>query len=147
MLDLALNNGWIELVSVLREIVAGRRDVGLLKNLDDEDHVIAEAVLDGLQNPESLPALNHQADAQMAAPGLAGMIDAASRGDTTALQAVAQMAEQMTRVGGDLGRLGGIMRRLVNGERDPEHLCKGMNHDGKQLVSSLLHELGRLSQH
>ena len=35
----------------------------------------------GLQNPASLPDVEQQADPTMAAPGLATMINAASRGD------------------------------------------------------------------
>jgi hypothetical protein len=57
------------------------------------------------------------------------------------------MAEQMTRAGGDLARLGGITKRLVDGERDPDRLCKGMGAQGESLVLSLLGELGKLERH
>jgi hypothetical protein len=46
-----------------------------------------------------------------------------------------------------MARLGGIMRRLVNGERDPDALCKGMGARGESLVLSILAELGQLEVH
>ena len=81
----------------------------------------------------------------MAAPGLASMIHAASRGDAKALQIVADMAEQMTKVGGDMGKLGGIMRKLINGEREADR--RERDPRGQQLVLDLLSELGKLGQH
>ena len=53
----------------------------------------------------------------------------------------------MTRVGGDMARLGGIMRRLLNGERDADTLCKSMDPSGRQLVINLLEELNKLAEH
>ena len=80
----------------------------------------------------------------MAAPGLADIIHAASAGDAQALQLVASMAEQMSHVGGDMARLASIIRPLVNGERDPERLCREMSAQGQSLVLAILAELGRL---
>lgn len=44
-------------------------------------------------------------------------------------------------------RLAGIIRPLINGERDPNRLCKGMDANGEQLVRDILSELGRLEAH
>ena len=57
------------------------------------------------------------------------------------------MAEQMVRAGGDMARLGGIMRRLVNGERDFEVLSKGMGNLGRTLLLDILSELGKSAIH
>jgi hypothetical protein len=57
------------------------------------------------------------------------------------------MAEQMMKAGGDMARLGGMMRRLVDGERDAEKLTRGMGPLGKELVINLLDELARLGAH
>ena len=46
-----------------------------------------------------------------------------------------------------MARLGGIMRRLVNGERDADQLLKGMGHLGRQLLLDILNELGKSSLH
>ncbi len=145
VLKAARKNGWDDLVRVIRLIVAGQREASLLTGLDDEDQVVVESILRGLQDPSSLPDPDQQADPSMAAPGLAHMIFAASRGDAQALQAVAMMAEQMTQTEGDMRLLGGQVKRIVDGERDPDVLCKGMGASGTQLMLSLLEELNKLS--
>lgn len=140
-------NGWTDLIRTLRKVIAGDRSQGLLAPLDEEDRVIVQAVLTGIQNPSTLPDPNAQADASMAAPGLAGMIHAASTGQAEALQLLAGMSEQMSQAGGDMARLGGIMRRLVNGERDADVLSKGMGAQGISLLTSILDELAKLELH
>jgi hypothetical protein len=143
----AEQGGWGELVARVRRILKGERDPVLLRGLDEEDTVIVTAILAGIQNPASLPDPEEAADPTQAAPGLAQMIHAASRGDAQSLHWLSQMAEQMTRAGGDMARLGGITKRLVDGERSPETLCKGMGAQGESLVLSLLGELGKLERH
>lgn len=135
------------LVGAVREILRGRRDASLLNPLDEDDRVVVEAILRGLQGPATLPDPEATPDPAAAAPGLASIIHAAATGDNQALHVLAQMAEQMTAVGGDMGRLGGIMGRLIRGERDPETLCRGMGAQGESLVLSILEELGRLDRH
>lgn len=143
----ANDNGWQLLVAVIRKIIAGDRSEALVNGLDQEDSVIVRSILAGLQNPATLPDPQEEADASLAAPGLASIIHAASRGDTNALQILASMAEQMTQVGGPMAQLGGIMRRLLNGERDVDALSKGMDTNGRQLVTNLVEELNKLSEH
>ena len=147
ILEMSVKNGWGNLVGVIRQILNGRRDNSLLVGLDEEDGVIVEAILRGLQNPSTLPDPDAKPDAGMAAPGLASMIDAAGRGDAQALHLLAGMAEQMVKAGGDMAKLGGVMRKLVNGERDADLLTKGMSVQGRELVYSILSELGKLASH
>jgi hypothetical protein len=75
------------------------------------------------------------------------MIQAAGSGDAKAFAALANMAAQMMKAGGDMARLGGMMRRLVDGERDADKLSKGMGPLGKELVVNLLDELAKLRPH
>lgn len=145
MLDMATQQNWHELVAAINKIVAGQRGEDLLNGLDDEDQVIVKSILLGLQNPANLPDVQQQADPTMAAPGLASMINAACRGDAQALQAASFMADQMTSTQGDMRQLGGIMKRLIDGERNPNVLTKKMTANGKQLVMQLLDELNKLS--
>ena len=147
VLEMSAQNGWGNLVMIIRQILNGRRDVSLLMGLDEEDSVIIEAILRGIQNPATLPDPNAKPDAGLAAPGLATMIDAAARGDAQALQLLANMAEQMVKAGGDMAKLGGMMRQLVNGERDADKLAKGMSVQGRELVYSILTEMGKLASH
>ena len=147
ILKVSEQNGWTELVAVIRRILNGERDASLLNGLDEEDATIAGAILEGLQNPSTLPDPNKPADASMAAPGIAHMVHEASTGNPQALQIISQMAQQMTQAPGDMKMLGGIIRKMINGERDPKVLARGMGVQGRQLVDSILEELAKLSGH
>ncbi len=146
MLEMASRQGWTNLVTAIRAILGGDRSERVLGGLDAEDMVIVRSILEGLQDPSTLPDPAEGARGDMAAPGLAQMIHAAARGDAGALQAVAFMAEQMTATHGDMRRLGGRLKRLVDGERDPKVLCAGMGESGRQLMLNLLEELARLTE-
>lgn len=137
-------NKWADLVDTIRSIVKGKRDTSLLKGLDEEDTVIVRSILAGLQDPTSLPAIDQQADPKMAAPGIARVIHEARRGDTEALQVAAFLANQMTQSHGDMMYMGGIMRKLIDGERDVEKLQEGMTESGQKLVQDMLDELRNL---
>jgi len=143
----AEQQGWAKLAGALRQMIDGKRDQSIKLGLDEEDRIIIETVLRGLDNPASLPELEQKPDGRAAAPGLAAMIAAAGRGDAKALAVLADMAEQMVRAGGDMARLGGIMRRLVNGERDADALLTGMGALGRQLLLDILGELGKAGLH
>ncbi len=147
LLKSAEDNGWNALAGAIRLITAGQRDLSLIQNLDDEDKVIAEAIMRGLQDPATLPDPNKKPEATLAAPGLAHMIHAAATGNVQALTLISQMAEQMSKAGGDMARVAGIIRPLINGERDADRLCKKMDTRGQQLTLNILDELGKLEQH
>lgn len=147
ILEAGASYGQEKLVAAIRKILGGSRDAALLQPLDADDAVIVQAILRGLQDPRTLPDPNAGPDPGAAAPGLAHMIHGAARGDVQALHMLAAMAEQMIQAGGDMARLGAIMRRLVNGERDADQLCQGMTAGGESLVVSILEELGRLDTH
>jgi hypothetical protein len=147
LLQQAEQNGWTQIVAVMRRIIAGERGEDLLNGLDEEDRVIARAILEGIRDPGTLPDPERKPDATMAAPGLALMIHQAGRGDAQALQLLSHMAEQMTAAGGDMRLLGGILRRLIDGERDPAKLSQGMGTQGRQLVDGILEELHMLAGH
>ena len=147
MLEATVQGGWDSLVAVIRQIVNGKRDMSVLAGLDGEDSAIIEAILLGIQDPATLPDPEAKPDPSLAAPGLAIMINAAGRGDVAALHMLANMSEQMVRAGGDMARLGGMMRKLVDGERDADKLAKGLSATGQELVYAILTELGKLAIH
>lgn len=144
VLQTAKTNGWEALTNAIHRVLAGHRDELLLQGLDKSDRIIVKAILQGLQNPDSLPPINQPADPTVAAPGLAHMIHSANHGDAQALHNLSFMAEQMIHTSGDLRLLGGIMNRLVKGERDADALSEGMSASGRQLVLSVLEELNKL---
>ena len=90
-LDLVLQqsaqNGWQDLVNVINK---------LLNGLDEEDSVIADSILRGLQDPTTLPKSEQAGDASKAAPMFAQLINEARRGDHNALSMLGNMAEQMS---------------------------------------------------
>lgn len=147
LLHSAADNGWTALVGAARKIASGERGQSVFAGLDEEDQVIAEAILLGLQDPTTLPDPQAKPDPSLAAPGLAQMINAAGTGNVQALMLIGNMAEQMSTVGGSMGRLAAVIRPLINGERDPHRLCKGMDAQGQTLVLDILSELGRLEAH
>lgn len=139
--------GWGRLVAAVRGMLSGRRDPGVLAGLDEEDAVIAGAILEGIEHPERLPDPTPPGDPTQAAPGLARMIHQAARGDTQALQMLGHMGEQMTRAGGDMARLAGCLHALIHGERDAEQLARGMSPRGRGLLLALVEHLARLDRH
>lgn len=148
VLKVSADNGWVDLVAVIKKILQGERSLNLLQNLDDEDSSIIKAILDGIQNPSTLPDPNATSgDSTMAAPGIAHMITQAGTGNHQALTMLSGMAEQMSQAGGDMAHLGGIMKKLIDGERDPDILCKGMSASGISLVQSILDELAKSQAH
>jgi hypothetical protein len=144
VLQQAEENEWTQLVTAIRDIMSGNRDESILLGLDDEDKVIVESILRGLQDPSTLPELQTDFDSDMAAPGIAGLIHASRNGNAQALQIIANMAKQMLQAGGDMGILAGRIRPLVEGERDADKLAENMTENGQQLITNILEELLKL---
>jgi hypothetical protein len=113
----------------------------VLLGLDDEDRVIATAILRGLQNPETLPDLNAAPDPDHAAPGLASMIAASRQGNVEALSALADMATQMRQAGGEMARLASVLAQMEQGETDIDKLARGMSPAGLRLIETIIEEL------
>ena len=144
VLQQAEANDWKQLVTVIRNIMSGTRDESVLLGLDDEDRVIAESIMRGLQDPQTLPNLETDFDATMAAPGIAGLVHASRNGNAQALQIIGSMAKQMLQAGGDMGILAGRIRPLVEGERDADKLTEKMGEKGQKLMLEIIEELLKL---
>ncbi len=147
ILKITEENEWTALVAAIRRILAGERELAALGPLDEEDRVIVESILRGIQNPDSLPDPRASADPAFAAPALAAMIHAARGGDVQALQMLGNMATQMLAAGGDMARIAGILRPLVEGERDSNRLSEKMSTQAAELVDAIVRELKRLETH
>ena len=140
-------NGWDKLVAAIRKIINGSRDESVLQGLDEEDTVIASAILRGLQDPTTLPQPEDAPDATLAAPMLANLINEARRGDHNAVIMLGGMAEQMSMAGGDMASIGAILKDLIDGERDVDRLCSKVGPQGESLIVQILAELGKLEVH
>jgi len=144
VLQQAEENDWKQLVAVIRNIMSGTREESVLLGLDEEDRVIAESILRGLQDPQTLPDLDADIDSTMAAPGIAGLVHASRNGNAQALQIIGTMAKQMLAAGGDMGILAGRIRPLVEGERDTDKLTEKMGEKGQKLMLEIVEELLKL---
>lgn len=141
------HNGWGALVAVIRKIVDGNRDSRLLEGLDEEDQVIIDGILQGLQDPSTLPKPEQKADAALAAPMLAQLINDARRGDHDAVIMLGGLAEQMSAAGGDLANLGATVKAMIDGERSIDKLCNRMGPQGESLITAIITELNQLDSH
>lgn len=140
-------NGWNDIVRVVREIFNGKRDQTLLIDLDEEDSVIIRSILEGIQNPATLPDPTVEASASAAAPGLAGIIHAAAHGDSQALEAIGMMGQQMQQAGGSMAQVAGRFRQLIDGERDADKLTERTDAKAESLILNIIEELAKLDIH
>lgn len=147
VLQQSAQNGWQDLVNVINKILAGNRDQALLNGLDEEDSVIADSILRGLQDPTTLPKSEQAGDASKAAPMFAQLINEARRGDHNALSMLGNMAEQMSTAGGDMASFSAIIKDMIDGERDVDKLCTRMGAQGESLITQILSELAKLDTH
>jgi len=147
VLKASAENGWENLVKAIQKIIKGERDTSILNGLDEEDAIIIDAILRGIQNPGSLPDPEQKADASMAAPMFAQLIHGAATGDAQALSTLGAMAEQMSSTQGDMARFSTLLKPLVDGERDVDKLCDKIGPQGESLVVSILSELAKLDSH
>jgi len=147
ILQQSAQNDWQELVKVINKIVAGSRESSLINGLDDEDAVIVDSILRGLQDPNTLPKIEQSGDASQAAPMFARLIDETRRGDANALSMLGTMAEQMSKAGGDMANLSAVIKNMIDGERDADKLCTRMGVQGESLVTNILSELAKLDSH
>jgi hypothetical protein len=146
-LAISEQNGWDKLVAAIRKIMDGGRDESILNGLDDEDTVIASAILRGLQDPNTLPKPDEEVDATLAAPMLANLINDARRGDHNAVIMLGGMAEQMSIPGGDMAKVGAILKDMIDGERDVDKLCDKVGPQGESLIVQIIQELAKLEAH
>jgi len=146
-LRLSEQNGWGTLVAAVRKIIGGSREESLMRGLDYEDSIIVGAILQGLQDPATLPDPNQSPDASLAAPMIASLINEARRGDHNAVVMLGGMAEQMSAVGGDMAAVGAVLKDLIDGERDTDRLCDKTGPQGESLVVQILSELAKLEIH
>ncbi len=147
VLQQSAQNGWQSLVDVVHKILNGSREQALLNGLDDEDAVIVDSILRGLQDPATLPEVQQSGDATKAAPMLARLIDEARRGDPNSLSMLGTMAEQMSKAGGDMANLSAVIKSMIDGERNIDMLCSRMGVQGESLITQIVNELAKLDTH
>jgi len=147
VLKQSAENGWADLVNTINKILEGNREQSLVNGLDEEDGIIIDSILRGLQDPETLPKPQQNGDATQAAPMLARLIDEARRGDHNSLSMLGTMAEQLSRAGGDMANLAAVIKDMIDGERNVDKLCSRMGPQGESLIVQIIDELGKRDMH
>ena len=140
------DNGWNALANVVRQFAAGRRDLLIMHRIwTMEDRVIAAAILRGLQDPVD-PAGPHRKAIRRLRPRPGAYDPRGVERQRAGAEPDGQMAEQMSKVGGDMSRVAAVIRPMINGERE-QSACARLDVRGRQLVLQILDELGRLGSH
>jgi len=141
MLKEAESNGWQKLCDAIRAILSGQRDESVLTGLDEEDAILVQAILIGIDNPDSLPPIDPEQQRNEAAVGLASTIASACQGDQRAMELIAHMEQTFQENPTEMGAMGNVIRRMVNGERSIAILIEGLDRPSSQLVEHILTEL------
>lgn len=144
VLNISASNGWVTLVKAIRKVLSGQYQLDQFSELDNEDKIIITAIINGIQNPQTLPPQQSAGNAQSAAPGIAHMVHAAANGDSQTLTALSTMAEQMSQAGGSMSLLASILKKMIDGNRDIDELTRGMDSNGQTLVNSIVNELNNI---
>jgi hypothetical protein len=130
---------WANLAAALRRVLAGERDLDqLATGLDPIDTAILTRALDALAGRVSLSA-TQPADEEDSLSAFIATTVAAARGDQTAVDILARTLDQMAAVT-DLASLASVLRRIVDGERDPSVLS-GLDDAGTAIATTILDQL------
>lgn len=141
MLSEAEQNGWQKLCEAIRSILAGTRDESVMDGLDEEDVILIQAILIGIDNPETLPDANLEQQRDDAALGLASAIAAACQGDQKAMELIAHMEQTFQENPTEMGGIGNAIRKMVNGERSIVSLAEGLDTSSTKMIEHILEEL------
>jgi len=137
----AEENDWRKLVEVIRRIISGNHNRSLLHDLDEEESIIIESILNGIEDPHTLPPVPVDLNSDMAAPGIASLIHATMQGSAESQNIITNLTKQMLDNGGDVAIIAGSIRAMIEGERDLNEFTAVMSDQGQKLISGILTEL------
>ena len=140
-LEQAEENGWDQLVAIIRDIISGKREDAIPSELDEETRLVAEAILRGLHDPSTLPDMETDLDSPMAGRGIAGLLYSSRNGNEQALRIISGVTKQMWEAGGDMGIMAERIQTLLQGDRDMGRLTKDMGEKGQKMMLEILVEL------
>ena len=141
ILQLAEENDWQKLVTTIRKIMSGNRERALLHDLDEEESIIIESILDGLEDPGTLPTVTADLNSALAAPGIASLIHASMQGSTESLGIISNLTQQMQDSGGFYSNIAEGIKSMIDGERDLAKLTADISEQEQKLLSEILAEL------
>ncbi|HFD11214.1 MAG TPA: hypothetical protein ENJ32_01915 [Crenotrichaceae bacterium] len=143
-LELAEMNDWVKLVKTIRNIMSGNRDNSLLDNLDEEEYIVIKSILNGIENPETLPPIAIDLNSDMAAPGIASLIHASSQGNVESKNIIEGLTSQMSNAGSEYTTIALSIEKMMRGERNFDKLTEDMSEAGHKLITGIIAELSML---
>jgi len=143
-LQLAEANDWQKLVATIRNIMSGNRGRTLLQNLDEEETIIIESILNGIDDPATLPAVTADLNSDMAASGIASLIHASMQGNTESANVIDSLTTQMSNTGSEYATIAVSIKKMIEGERNLEILIENISEQGHNLMTDILTELKTL---
>jgi len=141
ILQLAEENDWHKLVATIRNIMSGNRERALLHELDEEESIIIESILNGLEDPGTLPTVAADLNSALAAPGIASLILASMQGNAETLSIISNLTQQMQDSGGDYSNIAKGIKTMIDGERDLAKLTADISEQEQKLLADILTEL------
>jgi hypothetical protein len=141
ILQLAEENDWNKLVATIRNIMSGNRERALLHDLDQEENIIIESILNGLEDPGTLPTATADLNSALAAPGIASLIHSSIQGDSASLNIISNLTKQMQDSGGDYSNIAEGIKTMIDGERDLAKLTADISEREQKLLAEILTEL------
>ena len=121
--------------------MSGNRGRALLHDLDEEENIIIESILNGLEDPGTLPTVSADLNSAMAAPGIASLIHASMQGNSESLDITTSLIKQMQDAGGEYAIIAGGIKTMIDGERDLAKLTAGISEQEQKLLAEILTEL------
>jgi len=133
--------GWTDLVTAIKNVLAGERSLSQFDHLDDEDRRVILAIFRGLDDFSDLPDASNVVDPQKTGLKIATLVMAVRCGNTQAGQSLSEIVAMMNNMGGDMKHVSGAVAQIVDGERDADRLCSSTAQAGTRIVQRILEEL------
>ena len=122
---------WQNLVAAQRQILNGERDEDILcERLDYQDSEVVVAILRGIADPETL--YDRRQHTQLIVGTVMAINDAEVR---------QQLESQMENAPKRWQNLIAAIRQILNGERDEDILCEGLDSIDSQIVLAILEQV------
>ena len=116
----------------------------LLQGLDEEEKIIIEAILNGLEDPGTLSTVSADLNSAMAAPGIASLIHASMQGNSESINIISNLTKQMLDAGSEYAFIARCIKRMIEGERDLAKLTTDISEQEQKLITEILTELKTL---
>jgi hypothetical protein len=116
----------------------GNRERVLLHELDEEENIIIESILNGLEDPGTLPTVTADLNSALAAPGIASLIHASMQGNPESLNIISDLTKQMKDTDGDNSNIAESIITMIDKEHDLAKLTADRLEQEQILLADIL---------